>query len=78
MIEYSGTTLDETKLFKVWATDEKAVVREYVKLPEKEKEKAARKDKTSAEIKFRENDAGRKKRPILIGIGGLLKTKAIR
>jgi hypothetical protein len=75
MIEYSGTTLDETKLFKLWAIDENAVVREYVKIAEHEKEKAVKEGKTSAEIKFREYDAGRKERPILISIGEALEEK---
>jgi hypothetical protein len=75
MIEYSGTTLDEKKLYKLWAIDEKAVVREYVKIAEHEKEKAVKEGKTNAEIKFREYDAGRKERPILIGIGEALEEK---
>jgi hypothetical protein len=75
MNEYSGTTLDETKLYKVWAIDENTVMREYVKIAEHEKEQAIKEGKTSVEIKFREYDAGRKKRPILIGIGEALEKK---
>jgi hypothetical protein len=75
MIEYSGTTLNETKLLKLWAIDEDAVIREYVKMAEKEKEKAIKEGKSSAEIIFTERDAGRKDRPILIGIGEALEEK---
>jgi hypothetical protein len=51
------------------------VIREYVKMAEKEKEKAIKEGKSSAEIIFTERDAGRKKRSILIGIGEALEEK---
>jgi hypothetical protein len=75
MNEYSGTTLEEAKLFKLWAIDENAVIRKYVKMAESKKQQAVKEGKNSAEIKFAEYGAGRKERPILIGIGEALEEK---